>query len=70
MTTEIITWHVLAEHPEDLPDADTTVLISLDESHDEPSWMGFYAGETWHDITGMQITDVLAWADMPAGLRR
>jgi hypothetical protein len=60
---ETITWK------EGLPDAETTVMVSLDNSHDEPTWFGFYDGETWRDVSGMPIKGVIGWADMPAGMR-
>lgn len=53
----------------DLPDADTTVMLSLDDSHSEPTWPGYYDGETWRDVSGMPIAGVIGWADMPKGLR-
>jgi hypothetical protein len=65
--TETITWTPVSEG---LPDADTTVQISLDESHDEPTWLGFYDGEGWRDVSGQPITGVIGWADMPQGMRR
>jgi hypothetical protein len=66
MTTETITWTPVTEG---LPDADTTVLLSLDGEHDEPTWIGFHDGNRWLDISGMPIQGVIGWADMPAGLR-
>lgn len=67
MTTETITWIPIGEGP---PDADTTVLISFDERHAEPTFAGFYDGAGWFDVTGMPVEGVTGWADMPAGLRR
>lgn len=67
MTAEAIDWHPIEQGP---PDADTTVMVSLDDSHDEPTWLGFYDGATWRDVGGMPIKGVTDWADMPAGTRR
>lgn len=67
MTTETITWTPVEQG---LPDADTTVMMSLDETHSsEPTWPGYYGGEGWMDISGMPIFGVLAWAHMPKGIR-
>jgi hypothetical protein len=65
-TTETIAWTPIEQGP---PDAGTTVLISLDESHNEPTWTGFYDGARWCDVSGMPITGVVGWAHMPGGMR-
>jgi hypothetical protein len=64
-TTETITWRA------DLPDADMTVLVSLDDADSEPTWVGFFDGERWIDATtGAPFAgNVTAWADMPKGAR-
>jgi hypothetical protein len=67
MITETITWHEIVEGP---PDADTTVQIALDETHNEPTSSGFFDGAAWFDVTGAPIEGVIGWADMPQGLRR
>jgi hypothetical protein len=66
--TEPLTWHVLAESPEDLPDAELTVVIELDPAGDasEPVWLGFFDGTGWLDAMGDAV-QVIAWADMPKG---
>jgi hypothetical protein len=71
MITEPITWHVLADNPADLPDADTTVLIEIhpDEDYSEPVFMGALDDDTWRDVHGEPL-HVVAWADPPAGTRQ
>lgn len=60
---EQITW-CTAEHK---PDADTTVMLSL-EGLSEPTSVGYWNGEDWIDCTGMPVTEFVAsWAHMPAG---
>lgn len=68
MITEPITWHVLAENPADLPDADLTVMIELDPASDysEPVFMGSWDGDCWRDVHGVEVA-VIAWADVPNG---
>jgi hypothetical protein len=66
MITESITWTPVASG---LPDPDTTVNIALDETHDEPSWLGFHDGETWREVDGTAITGVLGWAPTLEGMR-
>lgn len=60
----IVTWHTA----ENLPDADTTVLIHCPDL-DEPVWLGYHDGETWRAVDGGKITKdgVQHWADMPEG---
>jgi len=64
--SEVVTWTPAANG---LPDTDITVLLSLDESHGEPTFAGYWDGERWLDVGGNPITGVLGWADMPRGLR-
>lgn len=60
---EQITW-CTAEHK---PDADTTVMLSL-EGLSEPTSVGYWNGDDWIDCTGMPVTPfVTSWAHMPAG---
>jgi hypothetical protein len=66
MRTETITWTPVADGR---PDPDTTVQISLDESHGEPTWLGFHDGERWFDVSGEPITGVLGWAPTLEGMR-
>jgi hypothetical protein len=69
--TEPLTWHVLAENPADLPDADLTVVIELDPDSDysEPVWLGFFDGSGWLDVMGDSV-QVIAWAEVPKGTSR
>ncbi len=63
--TELLTWHRL---PGKLPDADTTVLVEA--QHAEEVWPGYLDGATWRWATGLPVMGkVLAWADMPAGVK-
>lgn len=68
MTTETITWHPLAT--EGPPDADITVLVSVEDAS-EPTWLGFFDGDVWRDAAtgGKFASSVTAWADMPEGYR-
>jgi hypothetical protein len=68
MITEPLTWHILADNPADLPDADLTVMIELDPASDysEPVFMGSWDGEAWRDVHGVEVP-VIAWADVPRG---
>lgn len=70
MTTETLSWHVLADNPADLPEVDTTVMLELDPAGDygEPTWPGFFDGTGWLDAMGDTV-QVIAWADMPKGTR-
>jgi hypothetical protein len=45
-------------------------MLSLDDTHDEPTWIGFYDGADFRDVSGMPIHGVTDWADMPAGTKR
>ena len=51
-----------------VPDADQVVLVTLDGDSD-PTWVGFWDGETWIDAaTGGEFADqVVSWSPMPAG---
>lgn len=62
MATETITWRF------DLPDADSTVLVTL-EDDTEPTWFGFFDGEQWLSAStgGTFPGRVVAWAEMPKG---
>jgi len=64
--SEVVTWTPAANG---LPDTDITVLLSLDESHGEPTFAGYWDGQRWLDVGANPITGVLGWADMPRGLR-
>lgn len=60
---EQITWCTAAHKP----DADTTVMLSLDGCS-EPTSVGYWDGQDWIDCTGMPVTEfVVSWAHMPAG---
>lgn len=67
---ESIQWISVTEQ---LPDADTTVLVHAPGA-DDPVWLGFYDGVFWFAVTGAAYGDqdeiaaeVSAWATMPAG---
>jgi len=53
---------------EQLPDADTTVLVFAPESS-EAVWLGYFDGEGWHSVEGMPYAAgaVKAWASMLRG---
>lgn len=61
-TSELLTWHPVAER---LPDSDITVLCWL-----EPGgkwYSGWLDGQTWYDAaTGAEMDGVTAWAE-PCG---
>lgn len=60
--SEIIEWH---EPGEQLPDAETTVLIIMGGEVD--AWMGYFEGERWVDVTGFPIAAPIYWAHLPEG---
>ena len=41
----------------ELPDADTTVLVSNPNWPNEPVWMGFYEDDHWTSAEGMWLDD-------------
>ena len=47
----------------DLPDADTTVLVTTLGCTD-PVWLGFYNGEMWMSVESIVI-EVTHWAELP-----
>lgn len=54
-----------------LPDANTTVMVSLDtDKHDEPVWLGYHDGLSWQSIEGGELEGVLGWADLPEEMQR
>lgn len=65
---ETISWISVAEQ---LPDADTTVLVCAPRSS-EPIWLGYYDEEdsSWHSVDVIEYDegDVIAWARMPSGV--
>lgn len=65
VAVESIAWHFVEE---DLPDADTTVLVYAPECI-EPVWLGWYDGVVWFavDASTFESKQVKAWADVPAG---
>lgn len=68
MTTITLTVHHLTDDPQDLPDADTDVLILAEG--DEEMQLGAYIGEesdgpVWNDAQGEIVPRVVAWAEMP-----
>lgn len=70
---ETISWISVEDQ---LPDADTTVLVSAPES-DEPIWLGFYDGVYWFAVGGEdygtdegELGAVVAWAEMPGGPKK
>ncbi|WP_153114598.1 hypothetical protein [Rhodocyclus tenuis] len=64
MITETIIWHPTAEQ---LPDSDTTVLITGNVEAGNV-WLGYLDGEQWRNADGWPIDPPTAWATMPAGL--
>jgi hypothetical protein len=67
---EVIQWHAVTEQ---LPDADTTVLVCAPEA-DDPVWLGFYDGFFWFLVTldgygdpDQIAAEVIAWAPVPRG---
>lgn len=62
--TEVLEWHT----PDQPPDADTTVLLSL-EGGDDPVWLGFWDGERWWYVDGTPVlVRVVGWAHLPVGV--
>lgn len=60
--TETITWNLL---PGVMPDADITVLLSVEEND---TWPGYWDGEQFLWADGMPVSGaVLSWAHMPEG---
>lgn len=50
--------------PEDLPDADTTVLIRTTDD-DTPIWPGFWDGECWRFADATRVLEVITgWMDI------
>lgn len=71
--TESVTWL----SPALPPDTDRNVMLSLDESPENPTWpgyfgIGFSGDRVWHMADGSEIRAeyVLAWAEMPKGCAR
>lgn len=66
--TETIAWHVPAD---EMPDADTTVLLHVPESEDDPVWPGFWDGEQWRYADAMPLSarghEVAHWGSFPVG---
>lgn len=60
---ELITW---ITDPENLPDAEETVLVAV---HEDACGEGFFDGEHWRWANSVQIPrrGVKAWAAMPEG---
>jgi hypothetical protein len=64
LRTEVLEWHT----PDQPPDADTTVLLSL-EGGDDPVWLGFWDGERWWYVDGTPVlVRVVGWAHLPVGV--
>jgi hypothetical protein len=64
VTTETINWTAPGEQ---MPDADTTVLIRV-EGASEPVWPGYFDGGVWRYADGMPVRGrVIEWTDMPVG---
>lgn len=59
---EYIRWHHTTEQ---LPDADTTVLII--QGGDVDAFVGWLDGDQWRFADGMPCDNVLWWAHMPEG---
>ena len=61
---ELIEWHDVTDQ---VPDADTTVLIFA-PACSEPVWIGWFDGTEWYDTSGCELAGpVLRWAHLPAG---
>ena len=61
---ETLHWHRTADC---LPDADTTVLLWVEEPDGAQDWLsGWLDGDTWRDSTAMPLenTRVLYWAEV------
>lgn len=64
--TEVLVWQ---DARQVLPDAEMSVLVFSPEN-DEPVWIGFYDGERWvSDGLVEYETPVVAWAELPGGVR-
>ena len=70
MTTSTITWHA----PDNLPDAETNVLIGLNVDGIRTSCEGFISTTPddrlcWYDVTAMPLEHrhVTGWAELPEG---
>lgn len=59
MTIATIEWKRTAD---ELPDDDTTVLIS---ECDGEVWIGWLDAEQWRDALGMPIATPIWWSEMP-----
>lgn len=61
---EVVTWVSVEQ---EMPDADTTVAITLDPATaTEPAWLGHFDGHVWRDTEGSEVR-VLYWANMLRG---
>lgn len=64
MIREVINWH---DVPDELPDADVTVLLYTDDES-EPVWFGWLDEEGWVYIDGAPVGGVVKrWAHVPKG---
>lgn len=66
MSTEVIHYTLTSTR---LPDAETTVLACIDHGDgDREVFPAYVDCGSWYDVTGMPVfSDVVSWADMPAG---
>ena len=65
MLRETIEWRSVND---ELPDADTTVLICMPDAPSEPIWLGWYdsAERCWYSVDASEQLGVTMWAPMPA----
>jgi hypothetical protein len=64
-TVETLIWR----SPENLPDAETTVLLLLKGGSD-PVWPGYWDGNYWRDVDGVIVPEhirVVGWSHFPVG---
>lgn len=48
----------------ELPDADTIVLIAIDDPVCEPVWIGYLDGQVWRDFQDVEVR-VTHWRHLP-----
>jgi hypothetical protein len=64
MFSEQITWWQPMER---LPDDETTVLLRMPDTLNDPVALGYHVGEAWFLENGAPAGRVLAWAHLPTG---
>lgn len=63
MLTETITWHSVADR---LPDDEIAVLTAFEDGE---VLMGWHVDGGWIDSSGMPVSGVSHWSELPAGPR-